>query len=105
MNREQLSAFVQNQPRQLTPEEMIRGEEAVKRMAALRDQQALIDVSAFIVPRAMYGSAFKNPITGPTMKRMIVEPSLFRAGRKAQSSAMTNGTVIGSGATLASEGI
>ncbi len=103
MTQAQLSAFIQNQPRQPSPEEMIRGEEAAKQMTALRDKQGLIDVSAFIVPRAMYGSAFKNPLTGPAMKKMVVEPPLFRAGRKAQSGLMTRGTVAGSGAALGSE--
>ena len=69
-----------------------------------RDMEpGLEDISAFVASRGLYGSFFKNPVTGPVAKRLIIEPPLFRAGRKSLSKGMTNGSVLGSGSALASE--
>ncbi len=103
MNR---SAFLNGAyPSSVSPEmiDAMMQRQASNEAHAKAAEPGLVDVSAFIMPRAIYGSMFKNPITGPTAKRLLVEPPVFKAGRKAQSKMLTRGSVVGSGAALGSE--
>ena len=79
-------------------------EQQASNEAHVRDAEpGLIDVSAFITPRAMFGGMFKNPLTGPMLKKVVPNPKLWRRYRKANNNLMIRGSMAGSGVAAGSE--
>ncbi len=64
------------------------------------EEQGLTDVSAFVVPRMLYGGMFKNPLTGPILKKIVPDPKMMKAVREAKRKVTNTGSIAGAGAAI-----
>ena len=68
-----------------------------------QEESGLFDVSGLVVPHAMYGSAFKNPWFGPTMKKAIPDFEFIKSGRKMKGALRDKGLMAGSALAIGDE--